>query len=259
MDLELRGRRAVITGGSGGIGLAVGRALAAEGADVVLAARGIDRLRRAVDEVTAIGGGRAVAVPVDTGDDQAVLRMVEDGIAAIGGIDILVNSAAEPSRGPLRDDRLEHELNIKVRGYLRCVRAVSPQMIEQGWGRIINIGGLAVRRTAGVTGSVRNAAVAAMTKNLADELGPHGINVTVVHPGVVRTKATAEMVLAQASARGIEPAEVERELAAGVSIGRLITAEEVASVVAFLASPKSVSLTGDPIVTSGGAPGWIFY
>jgi NAD(P)-dependent dehydrogenase (short-subunit alcohol dehydrogenase family) len=119
-------------------------------------------------------------------------------------------------------------------------------MVAQGWGRIINISGLAARQTGTVVGSVRNVAVAAMTKNLADELGPQGVNVTVVHPGMTRTERT------------IDP-ELERKVAAGVSIGRIVAAEEVADVVAFLASPRSVALNGDPVVASGGAKGPIYY
>jgi NAD(P)-dependent dehydrogenase (short-subunit alcohol dehydrogenase family) len=101
--------------------------------------------------------------------------------------------------------------------------------------------------------------VAAMSKNLADELGAQGINVVVVHPGMTRTERTPAALAAMADARGTTPYELERRLESGVSIGRLVTAEEVASVVAFLASPRSVALNGDPVVVSGGARGPIYY
>jgi len=260
MDLELTGRRALVTGGSRGIGLAVARALAAEGADVALVARGEDALRSAAADVARASGRTVIAAPADTGDDDSVAAMVGHVVAELGGVDILVNAAATPATGaPFTDDDLEGEINVKVRGYLRCARAVAPLMVESGWGRIVNIAGLAARNTGNVVGTIRNVAVSAMTKNLADELGPRGINVTVVHPGMTRTERTPEAMAAMARSRETTVEELERALEGGVSIGRLVTAEEVASVVAFLASPKSVALNGDPVAAGGGARGSIYY
>jgi NAD(P)-dependent dehydrogenase (short-subunit alcohol dehydrogenase family) len=260
MDLELTGRRALVTGGSRGIGLAVGRALAAEGADVALVARGEEALRSAAAEVGRASGRTVIAAPADTGDDASVATMVGNVVAELGGVDILVNAAATAATGaPFTDDDLEGEINVKVRGYLRCARAVAPLMVESGWGRIVNIAGLAARNSGNVVGTIRNVAVAAMTKNLADELGPRGINVTVVHPGMTRTERTPEAMAAMAQARGTTVEELERALESGVSIGRLVTAEEVASVVAFLASPRSVALNGDAVAAGGGARGSIYY
>jgi len=123
----------------------------------------------------------------------------------------------------------------------------------------VNVSGLAARSTGSVTGTVRNVAVAALTKNLADELGRDGINVTVVHPGVTVTEQTPEILAGRAARAGVSVAEVERQLNASVGIGRLVTADEVAAVVTFLASPKSVAVNGDAIVVSGGAIGRIYY
>ena len=105
---------------------------------------------------------------------------------------------------------------------------------------------------------MRNVAVAAMTKNLADELGPFGINVTVVHPGSTRTEASEGKLAALAQARGITAAEAEKLMAFN-SVGRMIDSSEVANVVAFLASPRSVAINGDAIAVGGGVPGAIFY
>jgi NAD(P)-dependent dehydrogenase (short-subunit alcohol dehydrogenase family) len=260
MDLELTGRRAVVTGGSRGIGLAVGRALAAEGADVALVARTEDVLERAAADVARASGRNVIGVPADTGDDASVATMVELVVAQLGGVDILVNAAATPATGaPFTDDDLEGEVNVKVRGYLRCARAVAPLMVESGWGRIVNIAGLAARQTGNLVGTVRNVAVAALTKNLADELGPRGVNVNVVHPGMTRTERTPEAMAAMAQSRGVTVEELERALQGAVSLGRLVTAEEVAAVVTFLASPKSVAINGDPVVAGGGARGSIHY
>ena len=260
VDLELTGRRAVVTGGSRGIGLAVARSLAAEGADVALVARGDEALRRAAQEVADESGRRVIWAVADTGDDASVAAMAASVTAQLGGIDILINAAATPATGaPFTDDDLEREFNVKVRGYLRCARAVAPQMAERGWGRIVNISGLAARQTGSIVGTVRNVAVVAMTKNLADELGSQGVNVTVVHPGMTVTEGTPEAMVTMAAARGTNVDELEQRLDAGVSIGRRPTAQEVAAVVTFLASPKSVALNGDAVVASGGARGSIHY
>ena len=132
-------------------------------------------------------------------------------------------------------------------------------MTAAGWGRIINISGLAARQTGNTVGSIRNVSVAALTKNLADELGPHGINVTVVHPGVTVTERTADLLAHNAQRRGVTESVVRAELDAGNSTGRLITAQEVADVVVFLASPKSRAINGDAIAVGGGNPRTIHY
>jgi NAD(P)-dependent dehydrogenase (short-subunit alcohol dehydrogenase family) len=265
MDLHLTGKRAIVTGASRGIGFAVADALAAEGADVVLVARDQRGLDTAVDRL-AHHGRRILAIAADTTDDDAVRAMIARTVSALGGVDVLVNAAAQPAspNAPrtlhdLDDGDLRVEIETKVLGYLRCARAVAPHMIEQGWGRIINVSGLAARQTGSVFGSIRNVAVAAMTKNLADELGPAGINVTVVHPGMTVTERTPALVADYASTRGIGTAEAETAIAAGISIGRVVTAAEVADVVAFLASPRSVAITGDTIPVGGGARGAIHY
>lgn len=266
MDLRLDGKRALVTGGSRGIGLAIGRALAAEGVHVALLARDGVAVRMAAEEAAADVGGRLIGVTADTGDDEQVRRAVAEVTEALGGIDIVVNAAARPaSSGPpvsaveTPDDRVREELEIKLLGYLRVVRAVAPQMAERGWGRIINVSGLNARRSGSLVGSVRNVAVAAMTKNLADELGPKGVNVTVVHPGLTRTERTPDMIRARSEQDGTTWEEAEAALAADVSIGRMVDAAEVADVVAFLASPRSVAINGDAVAAGGGQLGPIFY
>jgi NAD(P)-dependent dehydrogenase (short-subunit alcohol dehydrogenase family) len=268
VDLELVGKRAVVTGGSRGIGLAVAKALSAEGAHVALVARDGDALAAARAAVEAAGGlaaGRVITVSCDTGDDHAVRHMAADVAAAFGGVDILVNAAAEPNTGSVvgieqfDEDDFTEQVNVKVLGYLRCARALAPSMRASGWGRIINVSGLAARSAGAITGTVRNVAVAAATKSLADELGHHGVNVTVVHPGVTVTERTPEILALRAERAGISIAEVEKQIAASVSIGRAVTAEEVANVVTFLASPKSVAINGDAIAVGGGSVGPVYY
>jgi NAD(P)-dependent dehydrogenase (short-subunit alcohol dehydrogenase family) len=265
MDLGLEGKRAIVTGGSRGIGKAIALALATEGCDVVVAARAREQLDVAARDLAGATGRAVTPLVVDTGDDDSVRAMVARATDALGGVDILVNCAAKPSGqaappklGEITTEIFWADVNVKVMGYLRCAQAVAPFMVGQGWGRIINVSGLGARSTGAVVGSIRNVAVAAMTKNLADELGPSGVNVVVVHPGLTRTEATAGVVSRIAETRGITEEAAESGLARN-SIRRVVDASEVADVVAFLASPRSSSITGDAIACGGGQPGAIHY
>jgi NAD(P)-dependent dehydrogenase (short-subunit alcohol dehydrogenase family) len=266
MDLQLKGKSAIVTGGSRGIGKAVALGLASEGVDVVLVARNVAPLEQTAKEIAARTGSRVVGVTGDTGNDESVKRMVAEVVSQLGGIDILVNAAAKPGgQGPvpsLKDitaREFSEEMNVKVMGYLRCAREVFPHMASRGWGRIINISGLAARNSGSIIGSMRTIAVAAMTKNLADELGPLGINVTVVHPGTTRTEATPGVVARRAAAAGVSEAEMERRMAEGNSVRRIINAADIANVVTFLASPLSVAINGDAIAAGGGVGRAIYY
>ncbi|HTN79700.1 MAG TPA: SDR family oxidoreductase [Acidimicrobiales bacterium] len=251
MDLELSGKKAIVTGGSRGIGKAIARQLAKEGVDVGIAARDQGRVDSAAAELAAETGRRVCPWACDTGDDDSVRGMVAGLAASLGGVDILVNAAAKvggltapPKLAEITTDEVWDEVNTKVMGYVRCAREAAPHMIHHGWGRIVNISGLAARQTGSTIGSIRNIAVAAMTKNLADELGPLGINVTCVHPGMTRTERTTDAQL---------------EVAKRNSIGRMVDADEVAYLVTFLASPKSVGINGDTIACGGGTRGAIHY
>lgn len=266
MDLQLNGKRALVTGGSKGIGRAAARQLALEGVDLVIAARGTAELEVAARDLAHETGRRIFGVSVDTQDDRSVAALVAETVAVLGGLDILVNAAAKaggqtppPRLAEITDDLFWDDVNVKVMGYLRTAREAAPHMAANGWGRIINVSGLAARQTGSTIGSIRNVAVSALTKNLADELGPQGINVTAVHPGTTRTEKTAPLVAGRAAAEGVSAEEIERRLAASVSIGRIIDMSEVADVVAFLASPRSVAINGDAIACGGGRTGAIHY
>jgi NAD(P)-dependent dehydrogenase (short-subunit alcohol dehydrogenase family) len=266
VDLELKGRLAVVTGGSRGIGKATAFALAREGANVALIARNMADANRTAQEIAAATGQRVQAYKADTGNDEAVPSAFAELANDFGRIDILVNCAAQvagqapaPKFAEIHGENFWAEVNIKVLGYIRCAQAVTPHMQRAGWGRIINISGLAARSTGSIIGTIRNISVAALTKNLADELGPLGINVTCVHPGVTRTEKTADVLQQRAAASGVTPEEIERRIAGSTTIRHLVTAEEVANVVAFLASPKSIAINGDAIAAGGGMPGAIYY
>ncbi len=220
VDFGLKGKRAIVTGGSRGIGKAIARLFAQEGVDVVIAARGKEQLDKTAAELSAETGGRVIGIVADTSDDASIKNLVAASIEALGGIDILINNAAQPGgvapAGKLNEvvgEYLLNDVNVKVVGYLRTARAVAPHFIENGWGRIVNIGGLAARKTGNYIASVRNAGVSSITKNLGDELGPKGINVIAIHPGATRTERSTEEGAAKA--------------AQSVSIGRIVDASEI--------------------------------
>ena len=242
MDLELNGKRAIVTGGSVGIGKSTARELAREGVDVVICARRQGILEATAQELESETGRRIVPIVADTTSAESVDAMVQRAVDELGGIDILVNNAAAPGGlvlGPLPqsdDSDLLFDINTKVVGYFRCAKAVAPHMQSQGWGRIINIGGLAARN-AGTYSGLRNAALVHLTKTLSNHLGPDGINVNLVHPGATVTERTSEEA-AQASMSN--------------DIGRMVDATEIGYVVTFLASPKSTAIAGEVVAAGGG-------
>lgn len=262
MDLQLTGKRALVVGGTKGIGRAAAVALAREGAVVTVAARhDVSEIAATLEAET---GGTVHGVAMDSRDDASVRAGVAAAVDAMGGVDILVNTAAAPwsaakntVASQTSDDAMREEFEEKVLGYLRTARAAAPHMVANGWGRIVNISGLGARKSGSVAQTVRNISVAAITKNLADELGPQGVNVTVVHPGATRTDAVADVVEKRV-AGGATVADAERAIAGNI-IGRIVTPEEVAAVIVFLASPRSVAITGGAVDAGGGTPGVVTY
>jgi NAD(P)-dependent dehydrogenase (short-subunit alcohol dehydrogenase family) len=266
MDLELKGKAAIVTGGSRGIGKAVARELAREGVAVAVVARTAQALQASAAELEAETGGRVLAVPADTGSDDSVRRMVEEAASQLGRIDILVNCAAAPGgQAPppklaqITDEAFFADMNVKVLGYLRCIREVAPHMIRNHWGRIVNISGLAARQAGTIIGSMRNVAVVAMTKNVADELGPHGIGAVTVHPSMTYTEASPGMIARRAAADGVSEDEAKKRLYQGNLLGRVVEAKDIACVVAFLVSPKGAIVNGDVVTAGGGTPRMIYY
>ena len=258
MDLELSGKVAVVTGASRGVGKAIARELAKEGVDVALCARTREALEEAASELEQETGRRILPVPTDTTNWESVRRMVETTVVTLGKVDILVNSAATPGglvRGALADAREEdllEDINTKVVGYLRCAKAVAPYMQRQGWGRIINIGGLSGRQSTVISG-MRNAAIVHLTKTLSDQLGPSGITVNLIHPGTTRTERSDPMYAERARQEGVTVEEIERRIAQNIAIRRIVDAREIGYVVTFLASPKSTAITGEVIAAGGGS------
>lgn len=262
MDLGLSGRVGVIAGASGGLGSAIATRLAAEGMALALVGRDLARLR----DLSARVATRTLTIPADTTDQASVERMAERVAEEFGRCDVLVNAAAPPALSTpdttlaqMRAEDIRQDFETKVLGAFRCIQALVPLIRSTGGGHIISISGLNARRTGSLSGSVRNVALAAMTKALADELGPDGIAVTAVHPGVVDSPAARTRMARRAEAAGRALDDLLGETVAQSSLRRLPTPEDIANIVAFLASDASAAISGDAIPAGGGERGVIHY
>lgn len=257
MDLQLSGKKALIVGGSRGIGKATARQLALEGVDCTICSRNESSLQIAAEELAQETNRNIYPIVADTTDPDSILNLVEKSAAAMGSIDILINSGArvggfEPEDfNSIKDELILKDFEEKYMGYFRCIRAVAPYMIENNWGRIISISGLAARIGGNYFSSgPRNASVVHLTKSASLELGKHGINVNAVYPGIVDTEMFRNRVTNE---------DAVRQMAGLNALGRLITVEEIANVITFLASPLAASITGDVISVTGGIGDTVFY
>jgi NAD(P)-dependent dehydrogenase (short-subunit alcohol dehydrogenase family) len=272
MDLGLQDKRAIVTGGSRGIGKAIARELAREGADVAIVARNQAALEATARELAAETNRRIIPLAADVTSKEQVDRAVAAAAVQLGGLHILVNSGSAPggsatATGPIEtvvDEDLIEDFNVKYVGALRCSRAVIPFMKEVGWGRIINISGGNARNAGNLSGGARNAGLVHMTKTLAVQLGRHGITVNCIHPGTTRTERTPSLLAARAAQLGMSLEEAERRDFApdsprGNAICRMVDASEVAFVAVFLASEKAWAVSGELVVASGGAGRSVYY
>src|SRR5499425_3846971 len=272
MDHGLAGKNAVVRGGSLGIGKAIARELAREGANVVIAARSKAPLEAAAAELAAETRRRVIPIPADVTSREQVETMVEQAAAQLGGVHILVNSGSPPggsptATGPIEtvvDEDLLHDFNVKYVGALRCARAVIPYLKAQGWGRIINISGTNARNAGNLSGGARNGALVHFTKTLAVQLGRFGITVNCIHPGTTRTERTPRLLAARAAQLGIPVDEVEKrdfayESPRGNSICRMVDAAEIAYLTVFLASDRAWAVSGELVVATGGAGRSVYY
>ncbi|MDI4238585.1 SDR family oxidoreductase [Bradyrhizobium sp. Arg237L] len=243
--IDLNGKRALVTGGSRGIGAAIALALAENGADVAFTYQRSTEKAEAVAKSIESTGHRAVAIQADSADPEAIARSVSEAVAALGGLDILVNNAAIGLSGTIADiDVNEYQalMDVNVRAPVLFAKAVIPYLAEGG--RIISIGsGLGERVPfPGVTAyAMSKAALTSFTRGLSRELGPNGITVNLVQPGSTDTDANP------ADGAG---AEFQRSL---TSLGRFGEPHEVASAVVFLASPAAGVITGAILTADGGA------
>jgi NAD(P)-dependent dehydrogenase (short-subunit alcohol dehydrogenase family) len=245
--LDLTGKTAVVIGGTSGIGFALARELAKAGADVVPTGRRAELARKAAAEVVALGR-RSLALTCDVTDDASLEQLLRSVCAEFGSVQILVNSAGRIKRSPtleFSDDEWNAILETNLNGTLRACRVFGRHMIEQKYGRIVNIGSLAcfVGLYEVAAYSASKAGVAALTKTLAIEWATSGVCVNALVPGVVRTDLNAAL---------LDGTERGREFLLRTPMKRYGKVEELGGAAVFLASDAASFVTGHLLVVDGG-------
>lgn len=257
MNLELRGLHAVITGASKGIGLAIARSLAAEGVNLLLAARSKEALTATGEELSVCHGVAVNTVACDLASDAGVATLCAVIREQAQPVDILVNNAGATLGGSLtfldvKKWRASYEL--KLWGYILLTREVLPIMYKQGTGVVLNIIGNGGEQPSPtyIAGGIVNAGLMNFTCALADEAGPRGVRVVAINPGPIRTERVHALTTHLANERGISREAAERSVTRHIPLGRIGEPEEVASVATFLVSRRAGYITGAIIPVTGG-------
>ena len=253
MEISLRGRSAIITGGSKGIGFAIATRFAASGADVAIVSRGREALDAAVKQIEQTAKGRVIGAQGDVGTAAGVESAYNAAMAAFGKLDIAINNAGTSATGPfekLTDEVMQADLDLKLFAAIRLNRLVWPQMKERRWGRIINIlniGAKAPRANSAPT-SISRAAGMALTKVLSGEGAPHNILVNAMLVGLIE----ADQHVQAARKKGVPLEEYIAGMEKDIPLGRIGKAEEFANLACFLVSDAGSYVTGTAINVDGG-------
>jgi len=261
MDLRLKGRTALVTGGSKGIGKAIARGLADEGVNLVLLARTAETLTAAAKEIESATKVKVLALPTDIRDDAAVSSAIKRAHGEFGTVHILVNNAGGPIKRPERQitwpssDWLD-DVNTKTLGMLRVTQALLPHMPTDGSGRIVNISGIAGSSvlTSAMTHGLNNAAMNHVTSYLAADLAAARITVNSVIPGLIATEWREGWAKSSASERHRNKEQYLEQICRdwGIVANRWGTMQEVADAVVFLASDRAAYINGAKLTVDGG-------
>ena len=257
MDLRMTGMKAIVTGASAGIGKAVTRSFAREGIDVAICGRRKGPLEQAAAEIAKETGCKIVPIAADLTKPADAEKFVKQAHAALGRIDILVNNAGSAPGGViehLSEEAWEQGLQLKFMGYVRCLRYVLPIMVKQGGGRVVNlIGNDGVKHSYWeIAPGAANAAGQNLTMSLASQYGRHNISFCAVNPGPVRTERWAGLVAAMSRDMKLSYEEADKLAPASIPMGRIAEVDEVANLVAMLASPLMHMVNGSMIEIDGG-------
>jgi 3-oxoacyl-[acyl-carrier protein] reductase len=252
MELKLTGRKALVTGGSKGLGLAIARTFAEAGADVAIMARGQAALDEAVAAIGARPGQKVEAYPCDVRRADDIAAGFARVTAALGHVDILVNNAGTSSAHPfdtVSDEQWQEDIDLKLFAAIRLTRLVWPQMKARHWGRLINVLNIGAKapRPGSTPTSVTRAAGMALTKVLAGEGAPHGILVNALLVGFIESDQWVQ----RAAALGMPLADFLARMGRDVPLGRIGTAQEFANAACFLASDAASYITGTAINVDG--------
>jgi 3-oxoacyl-[acyl-carrier protein] reductase len=259
VDLGLRGKIALVAAASRGLGRAIAEELAAEGASLVMCARGKERLDEAVESVRAATGVQVLGVAADVARPEDVTRVVRSAIGLFGRVDILVTNAGGPPSGlfeSLGPEKWDDAVRLTLMSTINLCREILPGMRQRKWGRIINVTSITVKQPVEglmLSNSLR-AGVTGFARTLANEVGRDGITVNNILPGFTRTQRVEELAKATADREGISIDDVMNRQKAAIPMGRLGEPKEFAALAAFLASERASYITGTSIQVDGG---WI--
>jgi 3-oxoacyl-[acyl-carrier protein] reductase len=259
MFLGLRGKTALVAAASKGLGLAIARELAAEGASIVICARGEAALKAARERITKETGAEVYAISADLSRYEDVKRVAAAALKKLGRVDILVNNAGGPPAGPFETHdwaTWQGAVDLTLRSAVEMTRPVLPGMKERGWGRIINVTSMAAKQPVEnliLSNSIR-AAVHGFARTLANEVAEFGITVNNILPGYTRTERVESLAEATAKRDGIDTKAVLTRFERDVPMRRLGEPEEFAALAAFLASERASYITAQSIAVDGG---WI--
>ena len=256
MDLGLKGKNAAVTGSSQGIGYAIARALALEGCNVALCARGEKRLGQAKRDLEALGAGVA-AIVTDLATEEGCKAFVDGSVKALGGIDILVNNVGGMIPGTLESLKAadwERVLGVNLMAAVYVTKYAVPHLKKGRAARILNVSGVSGTQLlpGALTTTLPNAAIIGFSKIMAGELGPAGITVNNICPGLTNTESWGPRAEAMAKVRSVTADQVRASIAAQTLLGRWGEPEEIANVAAFLVSEKNSYMTGTTVEVCGG-------
>ncbi|MEQ9397761.1 MAG: SDR family oxidoreductase [Longimicrobiales bacterium] len=259
MDLGLKGRSALVCGASAGLGYAIARTLAEEGADLTICSRSDERISAAAQEIRDATGARVAAVAADLSGREGCEAAVEAALEAYGAVDILVTNTGGPPSGPFEDHTPEtwsRAIAQNLESVVNLVRAALPGMKERRWGRIVNVTSISVKQPVGglILSNTLRAGVTGFAKTIANEAGPFNVTVNNVLPGYTRTERLVDLANATAGRTGATPESVYETWESQVPMGRLAEPEELAALAAFLCSERAGYVTGQSVAVDGG---WI--
>jgi 3-oxoacyl-[acyl-carrier protein] reductase len=257
VDLGIKNRVALVTAASKGLGKAAALELASEGANVAICARTKEPLQAAAAGIEKATGSQVLAVVADVSQPDDVERLVQATVDRYGRLDILVTNAGGPPPGyllDLEDDTWHAAVELTLMSAVRLCRAAIPHMRQQGWGRIVNITSISVKQPIDnlLLSNALRAGVVGLAKTLSNQFAGDGITVNSVCPGYTRTDRVAELNAARARELDIPVEEVERQTTANIPMGRMGRPEELAALIAFLASERAGYITGTAIQVDGG-------